>query len=64
MCVWTQDSENSDIWLSSCGKAFVLSEGTPKENQIKYCVYCGDSIKQKVFKYEGINNGISRAGKI
>ena len=57
MCVWTQDSENSDIWLSSCGKAFVLNEGTPQENHVKYCVYCGKPIEQEIYNYEGANNG-------
>ena len=64
ICVWSQDSENSDIWLSGCGKAFVLNTGTLKENQVKYCVYCGKFIEQEIFNCEGIDNGLSRTSTI
>ena len=63
-CVWSQDSEDSDIWLSSCAKAFVLNVGTPKENQVKYCVYCGKLVEQKTYNCEGIDNGLSRTNTI
>ena len=54
MCIWTQDSENSDVWLSSCGKAFwVAKETVPNENKVKYCVFCGHQVKKVVFQNLG-----------
>ncbi len=64
ICVWSQDSENSDIWLSGCGKVFVLNEGTPQENQVKYCVYCGKTVEQEPYNHEGAENGTSRTSTI
>ena len=40
-CVWSQDDAESDVWNTSCGKAFTLNDGTPKDNHIKYCFFCG-----------------------
>jgi len=41
-CVWR---ENSDYcWDTSCGEEFIINEGTPKQNKMKYCCYCGGII--------------------
>lgn len=41
-CEWAQDDKTeSDAWNTKCGNAFLLSEGTPAENDMKYCPYCG-----------------------
>ena len=57
ICVWSQDSECSDIWLSSCKNAFTLIEGTPKENKVQFCMFCGRPVQEVVFNYEGAKNG-------
>jgi hypothetical protein len=43
-CRWLQDGdEESDTWAASCGRHryFSLNEGTPKDNRMKHCCYCG-----------------------
>ena len=55
VCIWTCDEPwESDCWNSSCGESFVLIEGTPKENNFKYCVYCGKELKEEI---EGEQDG-------
>lgn len=39
-CVWKQD-EIHGHWDTSCDNAFMLDTGTPKENGMNYCPYCG-----------------------
>ena len=45
VCKWTNEVEPlcgpSDFWATSCGNTWVLIEGTPGENKMKYCPYCG-----------------------
>lgn len=43
LCTWT---ETEDCWETSCGEAFIICEGTPKENNMKFCPYCGRRIKE------------------
>lgn len=42
-CCW-QESE-CDGWQTTCGNAFEIYEGTPEENNMKFCCYCGLEIK-------------------
>ena len=42
-CIWEQD-ENGN-WATSCGEMFVVEEGTPFENGMRYCCYCGKPLK-------------------
>ena len=44
-CVWTEDE---GFWITSCGREFVINEGTPKQNDMKYCCYCGDVLLEAV----------------
>lgn len=44
-CVWSRADEDTDTWETSCGSAFMLNDGTPKENLMKYCPYCGKRLK-------------------
>ena len=43
-CGWTRESEDSDTWATGCGEYFTINEGTPKDNQMKFCCYCGKEI--------------------
>lgn len=49
-CLWSQESLDSDCWNTSCGDAFAINEGTPKENKMIFCPYCGKRIKQEAAK--------------
>lgn len=38
-CVW---QENEDGYYdTTCGNAFVMESGTPRENGMRWCCYCG-----------------------
>jgi hypothetical protein len=38
-CIWTADADGN--YETTCGKTFVFVEGTPEDNAIRYCCYCG-----------------------
>jgi len=40
-CVWR---EEEGYWVTSCCNEFVINEGTPKENKMKYCPFCGGAL--------------------
>jgi hypothetical protein len=43
-CHWLQDGdEDSDKWAASCGRHryFQLNDGTPTDNRMTHCCYCG-----------------------
>lgn len=45
ICVWWNDEE-SDTWETGCGNAFVLNEGPPAENKMKFCCFCGKKLEE------------------
>lgn len=52
-CIWSnsEDSDENDCdtqWETSCGNDFILNDGTPENNGMKYCCYCGKPIEQLV----------------
>lgn len=44
-CTWVHD-EWEDSWDTACGEKFQLTEGTPRDNGMKYCCYCGGELKE------------------
>jgi hypothetical protein len=46
-CAWNQDEDGN--WLTGCNNIFVIIEGTPSENDMKYCCYCGDGLTEHRF---------------
>lgn len=47
VCDWHQDSsEHSDTWATSCGNYFVMIDGSPRENLMNFCPFCGKHIDQ------------------
>lgn len=47
-CEWKEnESEYDTTWETSCGETFVLLEGTPEENGLKFCAYCGRKLTQR-----------------
>lgn len=53
-CTWTQIEDDGD-WDTSCGDMFILLEGSPKENDMKFCCYCGLSLVEKLYEPEPEN---------
>jgi len=43
-CTWKSDEEGN--WTTSCGELYCIIEGTPEENKMKFCCFCGRSLKQ------------------
>lgn len=41
-CVWQGD----DNWNTGCGNHFIIIDGGPTDNNMKYCCYCGKKIKE------------------
>lgn len=39
-CEWLYD-EVHDVWETTCGESFQFIEGTPTDNLMCYCPYCG-----------------------
>jgi hypothetical protein len=42
VCKWTQDADGN--WFMECGGAFILNDGTPSENRMKFCCECGKKL--------------------
>lgn len=43
-CTWT---ETDECWETDCGRIFVLNDGTPAENEMRFCYYCGKPLKEQ-----------------
>ncbi len=43
-CAWREDEDG--VWGTSCGQRFELNEGTPAENDMRFCPYCGKPLEQ------------------
>lgn len=44
-CVWAEDGEDGP-WGSSCGHYWQFTDGTPTENDMKFCPFCGKPLEQ------------------
>jgi len=44
-CIWNNDGESFN---TECGRTFKLINATLKENNIKYCMFCGKQIKENI----------------
>jgi len=42
-CAWR---EECGVWATDCNREFVINDGTPKSNDMKYCCYCGKLIEE------------------
>lgn len=44
LCVWTEDPDGGG-WDTDCGEKFELTSGTPEENRMVYCCFCGRPLR-------------------
>jgi hypothetical protein len=44
VCAWTEDADGD--WETTCGQMFILLEGKPTDNDMKFCCYCGGELAQ------------------
>lgn len=49
-CTWNQDEENN--YDTDCGHTYCIIEGTPVENEMKFCTFCGKVIAQELYDVE------------
>ena len=51
-CIWLsefeEDGELYNVWHTNCGRKFEISGGTPEENNMEFCVFCGKQIEQAI----------------
>ena len=52
-CTWHQDEDGT--WWTTCGNAFVLNDGKPSENKMKFCPYCGAKLKEVIHYVSGFS---------
>jgi hypothetical protein len=46
-CTWSGEEDGSS-WSTSCRRAFWLEDGTPSENEMRFCCFCGKPLKEEV----------------
>lgn len=49
-CTWTEDDEGT--WWTECDEGFCLTDGTPSENSMNFCSYCGKKLVEKRYEPE------------
>lgn len=47
-CVWHNDPETDNSWNTGCRQLFELYDGTPSENRMSFCCYCGKPIQEVI----------------
>ena len=45
VCIWRESDEG--FYETNCGNGYTIITGTPKENGMKYCTYCGKKLQAK-----------------
>jgi hypothetical protein len=50
-CEWIEDEEGN--WSTECRRLFCLNEGTPKENGMNFCCYCGGALTEGKYEEQG-----------
>ena len=52
-CTWHQDGDSdSGVYATSCGRYFNLEDGTPEDNKMQWCCYCGKKLAQELIAEE------------
>lgn len=49
-CRWTEDSNGN--WDTSCDNKYIIVEGTPSENGMKFCTFCSLRLEEVVNRYD------------
>lgn len=48
-CTWHQDGDSdSGVYATSCRRYFNLEDGTPEDNKMQWCCYCGKKLTQEL----------------
>jgi len=46
LCQWMYD--DNGFWQTTCEEAFCIEDGTPKDNGMRFCVYCGKPLAEVI----------------
>ena len=53
-CTWHQDGDSdSGVYATSCRRFFDLTDGTPEDNKMSWCCYCGKRLVQELIAEGG-----------
>ena len=53
-CTWHQDGDSdSGTYSTSCRHHFNLEDGTPEDNKMSWCCYCGKKLAQELITEGG-----------
>jgi hypothetical protein len=44
LCQWREDDPDFGTWRTGCGHLWSFNAGGPKENDTKFCQYCGGAL--------------------
>ena len=47
-CLWSRADDDTDVWETGCGHAFTIIDGTPGDNYMEFCCYCGRPLEQEI----------------
>ena len=59
-CAWREDEDGA--WDTSCGQRFELNEGTPAENDMRFCPYCGKPLEQHRYELPEQSEEVAGSG--
>lgn len=45
-CEWRLDVPEYNTWATACGNLFFLEADTPRENEMRFCPFCGRALEQ------------------
>ncbi len=45
-CLWKIENADEGVWTTLCGELFVMIDGSPTENEMIFCPYCGRGIQE------------------
>lgn len=47
-CIWlaVDEPEVNDVFETGCGEMFQITHGSPHENNMKFCCYCGGKLHE------------------
>jgi len=48
-CIWKEENgiDSDGTYVTGCDNMFTILEGNPRDNNFKFCPYCGNKLKEK-----------------
>jgi len=47
-CEWKLEDDEEGAWHSACGVAWIFEDGTPTDNMMIYCPFCGCLLTHRI----------------